>query len=190
MIRKSTWIVLGVFLVLAVAAIFIRWSPSSPIKQPTATPVSTAMAYALAGITSTDVNALTLESVEGKTHLVRNADLTWTRNDEDIVEAGKVEELLANILTMRVLAELAPDYSLDSVGLNQPTQIITIETSDRAVRIAIGGLTPTGTGNYLQIDSQPVIVVSKYSIETILQTFANAVPSTPTPDMTELTPTP
>lgn len=190
MIRKSTWVVLGVFIVLAAAAILFRWSPQSPIKLSTATPVSTAAAYVLSGITSPEVTALTLQSIEGPTRLVRNEDLTWTRNEEGIVGAGKVEEVLANLLTIRVLTELAPDYALDSIGLNPPAQVIEINTAGRTVQIAIGDLTPTGTGNYIQVDSQPAVVVSKFAVETILQTFANAVPSTPTPETMENTPAP
>lgn len=190
MIRKSTWVVLGIFLVLGLAAIFLRWSPSSPMIQPTPTPASTASPYALQGIASIDVNAITLDRAEGPVALVRNGDLTWTRNGELIVEAGKVEELLANVLTMRVLAELAPDYQLDTLALNPPAQVITLETSAGTTRIAIGNGTPTGSGTYLQIDNKPAIVVSKYAIEAILLAFDNAAPSTPTPQVGEVTPSP
>lgn len=190
MIRKSTWVVVGIFIVLGLAAIFLRWSPSSPLTQPTPTPASTSTPFALQGITSIDVNAITLDRVEGPVALVRNADLTWTRNGEQIVEAGKVEELLANVLTMRVLAELASDYQLDTLALNPPAQVITLETATGTTQIAIGNGTPTGSGTYLQIDNKPAIVVSKYAIEAILLAFDNAAPSTPTPQVGEVTPSP
>jgi len=190
MIRKSTWVVFGIFIVLGLAAVFLRWSPSSPLIQPTATPASTALPFALQGITSIDVNSISLESAEGSVVLVRNADITWTRNGEVIVEAGKVEELLANVLTMRVMTELAPDYPLDTLALNPPAKSITLETNAGTTRIAIGAGTPTGSSTYLQIDDKPVIVVSNYAIEAILLAFDNAAPSTPTPQVGEVTPVP
>ena len=190
MIRKSTWVVFGIFIVLGLAAIFLRWSPSSPMIEPTATPASTASPFALQGLTSIDVNSITLDRAEGSIALVRNADLTWTRNGDLIVEAGKVEELLANVLTMRVLTELAPDYPLDTLALNPPAQVLTLETAAGTTRIAIGSGTPTESGTYLQIDNNPAIVVSKYAIEAILLAFDNAAPSTPTPQVGEVTPAP
>ncbi len=190
MIRKSTWVVFGVFIVLALAAIFLRWSPTSPLIQSTATPASTPAPYALGGIQSVDISAVRLESAEGIVKLVRNPDLTWTRNDEQIVEAGKVEELLANLVTTRVLSQLAPDYNTESLALNPPAQSIFVQTTTGEIQMAIGADSPTGSGTYLKIDDQPAIVVSKYAIEAVLTAFNNAVPSTPTPAVDEVTPAP
>ncbi len=184
MVRRSTWIVFMVFLVLGIAAIFLVKSPSSPLGNANVTPSATPAPRMVESVEAADVNKVELVQVGGvPVRLARQADGTWL-NEVSMapVEAGKVEEVLSELLTTRVLTTMPADYSLDSLALKAPAQTITLSYgSGQILHVYGGGLTPTGNGYYVRVDNNAPVVVSKYAFEAVLQAFNNAVAPTPTP---------
>lgn len=191
MIRRTTWIVFGIFILVTAMAIFLVRSPSSPISLAAVTPSPTATPVLFEGWESSLVTSLELvDTSAGATRLVRQADGTWKNESLSAgVDAGLVEQLLSELLATRILTQLPADYALESLALDEPDRIITLERADgKIARLAIGGLTPTGNGYYVRLDGNPPSAVSKYAVDAVIEQFQKANSPTATPTI-GLTPT-
>lgn len=189
MIRRSTWIVFGVFLLVAVLVFFLTKTPNAPFAG-SQTPAPTASPHMIEGWTSEEVSKAVLKrAIGGTTELIKQGNGQWENKGAGIVSAGAVEQLLSELFATRVLAELPADYSLESLYLVNPGQIIILEsTTGKKLEIRVGGLTPTGNGYYVRVQDNSPIVVSRYAIEAIFQGFDSALPDTPTPETTPASP--
>jgi len=185
MIRRSTWVVFAIFLIVAVLVILLTKTPNAPLSvsqtpEPTATP-RMIQDWSLEEIT----RATLIRAIGGTTDLVKQSDGQWMNQGVGLVPAGRVEQLLSELLATRILAELPADYSLESLYLVNPGQTILLESrSGKKLEIRIGGLTPTGNGYYVKVQDNAPIVVSRYAIEAVFQGFDVALPDTPTPENT------
>lgn len=184
MIRRSTWVVFVVFLVIAAAGIFLLRSPASPLPATAAeTPSATPAPQVIQGWDASQVTDIQYVAANGEQqHLARTPDSLWT----DMVKqspatVGQVEELLSELLSMRVLTTMPADYSLDALALANPTQKISIGRPDgTSLELWIGNATPTGNGYYVRVNNNAPVVVSKYALDAVTQLFAD-IQATPTP---------
>ncbi len=196
MICRSTWIVFAVFIVLALAAIFLLKSPASPLPgNSEETPSVTPAPRVIEGWEAADVISIELVKTDGmNVKLTRGADNTWLdASKQTAVEPGQVEQLLSELLAMRVLTAMPADYALDALALTSPSQQIEITRQDGGKLVfMVGNLTPTGNGYYVRIDNNPPVVVSNYALDAVTQLFVD-IQATPTVESTaplEVTPTP
>lgn len=182
MIRRSTWVVFGIFVLVAVLVFFLTKTPNAPFSG-SQTPEPTAVPRMIEGWTSEEITKATLiRAIGGTTELIRQGDGQWLNQGVGNVSAGKVEQLLSELLATRILAELPADYSLESLYLVNPGQMIILEAeTGKKLEIRVGGLTPTGNGYYVKVQDHAPIVVSRYAIEAVFQGFDAALPETPTP---------
>lgn len=196
MIRRSTWIVFGIFILVSMAAIFLVKSPSSPLADSGLTPSPTAAPRLIDETTSDEINGIVFEQASSETiRLMKQTDSNWINESNQAgVEAGKVEQILSELLATQILLVMPIDYSLDSLALTAPWQTITImQANGKTMRVQIGGLTPTGNGYYVRVDDQVPVVVSKYALDAVAELFAVVNAATPTPAqpvLPESTPTP
>ncbi|GAP06680.1 hypothetical protein ATHL_01536 [Anaerolinea thermolimosa] len=199
MIRRSTWIVFIVFLLVAAVGMFLMKSPSSPLAAISAqTPTPTATPRLIEGVTSSQVSEIELLQADSAPEkLVRQADNGWiNQKDGNTVDSGTVEQLLSELLATRVLTTLPADYALDALQLEKPQKTILLTLQDGTkIQLAIGGLTPTGNGYYVRVGQNSPSVVSKYAIDSTLTQFDEARKPTPTPTLADtpapsVTPTP
>jgi len=183
MIRRSTWVVFVIFLVIAAAAIFLLRSPASPLPANAAeTPSATPAPLVIQGWDAAQVTDIQFVSSKGEAqHLARTQDTLWTDMvKQSPASVGQVEELLSELLTMRVLTTMPTDYSLDALALTNPTQKITIGRQDGAtLDLLVGNVTPTGNGYYVRVNNNAPEVVSKYALDAVTQLFAD-IQATPT----------
>jgi hypothetical protein len=190
MIRRSTWIVFAVFIVLALAAILLTRLPGAPLAQSdTATPSATPAPSLIEGWQDTDVTNIQLIKTEGAgQHYQRAADGSWIDVDKQVaIQTGKAEELLSEMLALRVLTAMPTDFQLDALGLTAPEQKIELARQDGSlVDLSVGALTPTGNGYYVRMNDEAPVVVSKYALEAVLQVFTD-IQATPTPAIAEAT---
>ncbi|HMN59978.1 MAG TPA: DUF4340 domain-containing protein [Anaerolinea sp.] len=196
MIRRSTWVVFIVFLVIAAAGIFLLRSPASPLPATAAeTPSATPAPLVIQGWDAAQVTDIQYVSAAGEQqHLARTPDSLWTDMvKQSPVAIGQVEELLSELLTMRVLTSMPTDYSLDALALANPTQKISIGRQDgTSVELWIGNVTPTGNGYYVRVNNNAPVVVSKYALDAVTQLFTDTqATATPLPSpLPEVTATP
>jgi hypothetical protein len=191
MIRRNTWIVFGIFIGIAMIGIFLMKSPASPLKPAAPTSEATVMPKLIQNITDKDVTLIELHrAIGGTTRLTRNPDGTWTNPKVGFVPAGKVEEIISELLGTNRVTELPANYSLESLYLVKPGQTITIGTAQKTIILKIGGMTPTIDGYYTRVDNGPPGVVNKNAIEGVFALFDSAQTWNITPTTTLSTPTP
>jgi hypothetical protein len=187
MIRKQTWILLGVFVILIGLAFYLQ---KNPLKNSAAlTPSPTASVSILKDWTSADIIQIDYQDSQGAIlHLKQVTSGNWSLEPEGKpVELGKVEEIRTQILDTQVVTFLDTGADLASIGVNAPLETITLTNTkgDKAV-IQIGAKTPIATGYYIRINQNTPVVVNNYSIESILDALktANLLGLTPTPELT------
>ncbi len=191
MIRKQTWILLGVFIIALVATIILEKNPElvKSSQAPTSSPTSPGMM--LEGWQSNDITWIEILDGQGnRLRILQTTEGKWVIDSEsgDSVDAGVVEEIRSQIAATRTTAYLDPGYDLEAIGLNHPAYTLTVRNiQGRESVIQIGQMTPTQTGYYVKVDNFAPIVVSKYAIDNIvdklqrdqlisLETFATAQP--------------
>jgi hypothetical protein len=181
MIRRTTWIFLGMFIVvLAAAMIFQKVQQRIVSAQPTST-----SAYQTLLDTSKDqISALVIDDHQG--HVItltrdKNGNYTPSPDTTGLLTSDVVNSAMLDASGISTLATLNPVPSAEELGLTKPkaTVQITLESGKKHTLI-IGNLTPTSSGYYVQLDSEPAVVVSKSTIDSLLTLF-----NPPTPTVTE-----
>jgi hypothetical protein len=184
MVRRQTWIVLVIFILLLAVVFYLQKNP--PPSSASLTPSATSAPKVLAGWNSSDITWMETKTEAGKTLLIeQDATGNWFLGDgKGKVETGLAEEIRTNIAEIRAVTALPGNSPLDVVGLNSstPTRTLTIRNkAGKQTVIRIGNTTPTGSGYYIQVDSEAPVVVDKSTIDGTLDLFNNALP-TPTPE--------
>lgn len=191
MIRKPTWILLAVFIVLLGAAFYLQKNPLP--EKVEITPSPTARPKLLGEWQSSDIRWI--EVKEGENEAVRVAQDSsgnWVMGSGETnaaADAGKIEAVRSEIAEALVQAALPADYDLEAIGLDAPSAVITIKNvTAEEMFIQVGDATPTGTGYYVKIDQQAPVVVNKEAIDSVLDQVS-AETLAPEPTSTELQPT-
>ncbi len=175
--RRSTWALLVVFVALA----GLYWYLSRPQGEQSAEPTPTLnMEYLFSGAEG-QVTGITVASREGdEVQVVRNLVGEWamTRPASAAADQGMVGAAAAQVFALRVINHLT---NLDpaTVGLHDPAYTITITFGSRVRTFTIGDMTPTGSGYYVQMDDE-IVVVDRPGVEALIQLIANP-PYAPTP---------
>jgi hypothetical protein len=198
MIRRSTWVVFGVFVVVAAVAIWLLKSPTSPMPSGAQTPSPTNTPKLINGWDTETVVSLELDRPTAEAvRLVVGQDKSWINETKPgSIAPGKVDQLLAELFAAETLAKLPADYSLDSLGLVNTGTVILLKSADgKTMQVTVGIVTPTGSGYYVQLDENAPVVVGKPDLDAVIQLFDEAIPETPTPAVGQLplgeaTPTP
>lgn len=197
MIRRTTWIVLAVFLAVLAAAIYIQRQPPEP-EDAQATAVVTQPN--LLPVTYSEISSLRLEeTATGEAvELALDEEGVWQLLEPPagLADPTEVESILTTLTTLRVQTSLEPAASLAIFGLAQPAYRLSLTTTaGEEVVLLVGDITPTSSGYYVQVNEQPPQVVSKFSLDSFLGILDEPpAQPTPTPGPEELqgegTPTP
>ena len=201
MIRRSTWIAVALLIILLGVTWYFEWSPTG-LARAKGTPTATFIPQIIKENQS-DIFQVEFTSPDGNTTLHKDPDNTWSFSDNpnQNIDQGKVQELLSDIYFLTPLTTMDSSVSLDSFGLLNPTQILAIKVSNGSPYIIkLGSLTATGSGYYIQVNSNPVVIVSKTSLESIFDLVKTDVlfektatplpPGLATPNLTDVTPSP
>ncbi len=183
MVRKQTWILLGIFAVLLAGVFYLQKNPLPEAASKTPSP--TAAPKLLEGWAPGDIMFMELKDSQGKDiQLTQGADGTsWTLgpDSKQKVESGLAEEIRSQVVEFRAVTILPAGYQLEPIGLQTPKRSLTLRNKQgKQVELRIGAATPTGDGYYVQMDNQAPVVLSKTTVEGTLDLFNNALP-TPTP---------
>ena len=184
MIRRSTWILLLVFAILAGFAFFFqRYQSNKADNSATQTPTSTPqMAFNLNGA---QVNEITISDSSGNSlDLVRDeTSAQWTIPDvpKDQVDASKIGNASTQLFGAEVQETITHTLPLDSISLAPPAFSITMTLSNGTeLRTEVGAQTPIGSGYYVRVNSGQVIIVGKTALDEIIK-FLSEPPLLPTP---------
>jgi hypothetical protein len=183
MIRRSTWILVGVFALVLLGAVYWQQRAQAPGEAET-TPVPTQAA--LFPLTLEEISRLRVEGSTGEVVLEQEAGGSWQLAEPagEGTDPDQVEARLTQLTSMRVRTDLEPAADLSIFGLDSPGYRVSLITSTgQEYQLAIGDVTPTGDGYYVQMNENPPQVVNKNSIDTFLGILSEPpVAPTPTPE--------
>jgi hypothetical protein len=166
--KRSTWIVLILF-ILAIGAYFLIENRQA--KQAGLTPTATASSF-LFGASDGTLVSIRINDKQG--HIVqvqRETGGTWIVG---LPVAGPADQGLAGaaetqVGALRIVATLDPQPVLKDVGLDTPSDTITLGYSTSITHILeVGNLTPTSSGYYVRLDGGKIQVISQSGIESLL----------------------
>jgi hypothetical protein len=172
MVRRSTWIVLGIFaLVIGFFFVFQRYQANQSENSATATP-TTAPVY-LYNLGGAEVNDIKIaDNAGGSIELYRDpTTLKWAIEgiSADQADSSKILSLSDQLTSMKVEDTLTEKVPIGSVGLEVPVYTITLTTSDNSQFVTyIGMQTAIGTGYYVQNKDGQVMIVDKTAMDDIL----------------------
>jgi hypothetical protein len=189
--KKSTWIVLGVFALLLIAFLVFQ---NVDLEQVEETPVPTTQPV-LRSLDDQNISEIEYMDSTGEGILfVQETSLEWTSPSHPYSEitAGNIEELIANLSELKILATLSSSTTAEEVGIDTPNAVVVFTFNDGSTyKLEIGNPTAIGDGYYVQIDDEEIVVLPYDSIEQVATLFLSLTETpTPEPEITEtLSPT-
>ncbi len=190
MVRRSTWILLAI-LVLVVGAYF--FTKNRPFKTGEPTPTAQGNSYLITSADGTLQSLQIADSEGNKVRIQRDLSKKWvitapTPAEADQGAAGAAETQVGALLIVATL-DTPPDAA--ATGLATPADTIDLAfDSGIQHKLEVGSLTPTSSGYYVRFDGNKVYVISKNGIDSLLNLLKSPpYPPTPTPEFTN-TPVP
>lgn len=189
MIRRSTWILLLVLAVLvAFTLYFQKYQGKKQENSATATP--TVVKADLLSVDISTVSEITIsDSAQSQISFYRNpATSQWVITDVPVEQADsfQIESVLAQLFSIQVLETLTQSPPLDSISLAIPAYSITIKKSDGTQSVVdVGSATAIGSGYYVRVDGNQIVIVDKTVMDTVLGMLATPpLVATSTPETT------
>jgi hypothetical protein len=181
MIRRSTWIILGIFLLLLASTLV--WQRYRKDAEARVTP--TTEQEMLLNLTS-QVIGLRIEGFGSQiVEVIRDEQGQWklTVPEGHETDTDSVESAVSQLSNLSILSTFDQGLDLGNTGLMVPVYRITISLEDRQqINVYVGKATATGSGYYVRLGEKDVSVVSKYNLDSILNLSQNPpIKSTPTP---------
>jgi hypothetical protein len=148
--------------------------------------VSYLFSFDLGAPTSIRIESKTGETVE----VERNAENAWALilPSEAPADQASVEAAASQITVIQILDRL-PDISPQDVGLDDPEYKMDFKfTSGVERNVEVGVVTPTESGYYVRVDGGEVVIVSRYTLDSLLGLLNNPpympteTPPLPTPE--------
>ena len=193
MIRKTTWIIVLIFAVL-LAAVFL-WQRSQDEKAAEATPDVSEIAAGDQYLFNVEgeIAGLRIEHVSDKAvGLAKDETGQWmlTGASPSPLDSAAMDSVMGDLAMLSVVSTLQNPPQLEDLGLNPPSYriLVTLRNGDQLIA-SVGKVTPTGSGLYVLSGDRRVLIVSEYSLQSILDLVDNPpYPPTPYPLPAELTP--
>ena len=187
MIRRSTWITLLVFLVLAAAgygaiAYRNRRAQTHPTPSPTPNDVITFTENDIVGVEISGAGrkvVLQRKDTQSPWQVVQPAPQGNERPDQE-----RINTAVFNITTLSALNAVPSGTDLNALGLLKPTYILKLRLANgKTWQAEIGKETPIGSGYYVRTNGR-LLVVEKYAVDSMSSLLNNPPLATPTPTST------
>ncbi len=181
MIRRSTWIVLLVFLVVLAGFLYMqRSSQGEEIEIP-----PTSSSQKLFELAESDLASVTIQGSDGNTVVLnRSEEGEWVlaQGPSGETDVAAIQSALGQILNAQIVSSPGSLPGLEALNLeNALFKILLIGQDGNQILINIGKETPTGSGYYVLTSNQrQVVVVNKFGIDALLNFLVNP-PLMPTP---------
>ena len=188
MIRRSTWIVVAIFLVLLGFLLYWQyWQPAASADAAlTAAPTVEAKAPIFDLPADSTIVGVRVEGAAGNFVVVTREDeeSEWDLLEPphpDKTDNQKVQTMVDQLVAMRESSSLEAAPSLDVTGLESPSYTITLTLQNgQQKKLFIGDKTITGNTYYVRVEGGTPQVVNQYSVDAALNMLTN-LPLLPTP---------
>ena len=182
MVRRSTWIILGVFvLVLAAFLTFQEVSEDEP-EETLAIDIEQLITQEpikeLLGIPPGDY-VVGLRLVDSEGNVVEISRPTEEADWELIMPMGDADQetinrVIPQILSLEIQETLGESIELSLLGLEEPSYTMVLSISNQGFfTLYIGDVTITDTSYYVRLPGDPPVVVNKFSLDTIINWIAD-----------------
>lgn len=202
MVRRSTWIVLAIFVLMVAAAVLLpRLQKTDETPESTATNQPTQIKVYDLGLE--DIVWIQFMDMQGKLVEVEResptADWVMVGETVDTSDSIRIGSIAGQLMAMQALRTFETELGVNAVGIDNPNYTVTVRTATGDVIInKIGNLNAVGSGYYIKVDDEPVVIVAKIVLDEILGILTEPpLAATPTPEATdtelpeiEQTPTP
>jgi hypothetical protein len=189
MIKRNTWILMAVFVIVLGAAILVQ---KTNVLKPPSSPTVT-LNPPLLGIvndTPTTIRLVDQHGLDIVSKLDNNNQWTIEQPAGLQISQGSMQMILSDLNGISIQSTLMSPLPLESTGLQLPTYTITITyQSGLSHSLKVGNLTPTQSGYYIQLDTGNTVIVDQSGIDNVVE-LLRSVTYTPTPTLTTETPTP
>lgn len=181
MIRRSTWIVLLVFLVVLAGFLYLqRSSQDEEIEIP-----PTSSSQKLFELAESDLASVTIQSSDGNTVVLNRSDegeWVYAQAPSGETDIAAIQSALGQFLNAQIVSSPGSLPGLEALNLeNALFKILLIGQDGNQIVMNIGKETPTGSGYYVLVsDQRQVVVVNKFGIDALLNLLENP-PLKPTP---------
>ena len=171
MIRRSTWVVLGVFAVFLLIVVLRQQSQEQLAAK--VTPTNDDRRPFLFELGGAQMTALRVSDGQGNVIILQRGDGgVWKLIDPPLepTDDNAVNTLITQLVSLQAVTQLDAPPALEAMGLNPPANggiLITLDNGRQLVA-SVGKLAATGNGYYVLTSDRKVYVVSNSSLETIL----------------------
>ena len=186
MLRRSTWIILVIFLALLGGAWYFQKYQAG--RNAEITPTSE---YKLlfADLDKAQITGIEIVNSQGKQFSVAmDESENWVVAGFSATDTNpySIDDMLTKVTALTIMSELNPAPALDVIGLTTPDYILKVSVKDGKQKTAyIGSLTPTSSGYYARMENGGPVVVGKYAVDNLINFLDNPPVSTPMPRVTE-----
>jgi hypothetical protein len=187
MIRRNTWILLALFIVLLGAVWLLQRSKT--INGVTSTPTS--VENFLFNNISASLTRLRVQDTKNNVVVLdRDPSGSWTLKEPPgkPTDAGLAEQTMSQLASLSAVTEITQTLDLNAYGVATPVYTITVTLSGGLQHtVLVGKETPTSSGYYVLVDKSSLVVVSKYGMDAFLNVLSNPpilVTPTVTPGLT------
>jgi len=122
MIRRNTWILLGIFVILAGVTVYLQRSGTlDQDSEPTQT-----LQPLLFDVNQTDIRRAIVEDLQGDRVVIEKGESTeWTltQPEVELQDPSLINQAGNQITSIRVINRLESASSLESLGLDQPAYL-------------------------------------------------------------------
>jgi hypothetical protein len=185
MVKKPTWILLGIMVLLAVFAIFSQKIPA--LQNFNTTPTPTSMSSLLVDYKLEDTRLVKFENPGGQSISLRMGKdfKTWSvdQNTDAPIDAGKVMQVLTGLQSLRPVSKLESSSDENAMGIGAGSKKLTLVVeSGSTTEIILGDKTATSSGYYIKVGGA-IYIVETFAVNDVIDllTMDSLVKKTETP---------
>lgn len=184
MIRRSTWLLLGIFLALLVSVIVMRRLQAQDNDETAPTPTNPPL-FNREGLLITGLRISAID--DGLIDLNVDDEGNWTLVNlpAEIADASRIASAITTIEGLNLLTRLEDPPALDLIGLEPANYRIRVRYENgREGTLIIGVKTPTQNGYYVKEEDGTVGIISSFEIDSLLELLTSppvVKTATPTP---------
>lgn len=178
MIRRSTWVLLGLAIILVAATVYWQRTKQAEPGEPTATPQPKLLDFDPGVVKQVTIS----DSGANRVIFTLDAAGNWSLDGDppQPADSGDVFLKLTQLVSTQVLNVLASSPGDEVTGLANPRYTVSLALeAGRVVDLEIGAETPTKSGYYVRLNRQNLYVVPKTGLDTVLGLFENPPLATP-----------
>jgi hypothetical protein len=167
MVRRTTWIVLVIFLGLLAFSLYLHNRNKDSQGEVTPSPI----VETLLDIKSDDISTLRIEDERGGAVEIKHVEGNgWilVNPKSEATDSNAVDAMVSQFVSVHVISTIDPAPPDDATGLKNPEyQIYLLLKGGSQMSINVGIQTATGSGYYVKMDDGFVKVVDKIGLEAV-----------------------